>query len=840
MHWFRRLFYQRRARRAFGNVTLIEERRWAAWQWSTWESSFADLRFALRQLRTAPTFFVTAILVLALGIGASVTVFAFVNAALIKPLPYRDPTRLVALFGSTTSCGECSLSYLDYQDWIRANSVFRSVAIWESTAYLWHNSAGVEALRAGRVSGGFFATLGVTPAQGRLFYATDDMPAAPRTVVLPYATWQHYFGGRADIIGQAIRLDDDTYTVIGVLPRDFQFAPRAAELWVTIHDFNPCDRDRSCRQFSGLARLKDGVSVTAALANLRAVAAQLQKQYPESNTEQDALVEPLTTSITGEIQPVLLLLLAGSVLLLLIACVNLAGLLLIRAENRRREMAVRNALGGSVARLGRQLMIEAALLVALSLLFGLAAAKVAVQVLASQIPERVLRGMPYFRSVGFDRRVVCFAAVAVLFSWVLCTVAPFSQLFGTELRARLENGARGSSRAWRRFGSNLVVVEMALAIVLLVAAGVLGKSFYRILQVDLNFNPDHLATLEIDANAGYDTKDKQLVLARRVTEALTRYPGVESVGIVKGQLPVTCNCDTNSYRVQGRPWNDTQQLAVTRTVSSTYLTTLQARLLSGRLITETDNDVHTPVVLINQTMAHQFFHGEDPIGQTIGDEMLSPASLHQVIGVIDDVREGELDAAIYPAVYFPLNQNPGNYLFVVVRTAQDSAIALPGIVAAIHSLNLGIGMRNEFTMGEHLHHGAAYYLHSSAAWLAGSFAGCALILGVIGLYGIIAYSVSQRSCEIGIRMALGAGRSSIRRLIIGEAALLVLLGLTFGIVASLLAVRFLQVLLFGVRSWDFTVFTVISLVFTAVALIAAWIPADRAAATDPMRALRDE
>jgi predicted permease len=493
-----------------------------------------------------------------------------------------------------------------------------------------------------------------------------------------------------------------------------------------------------------------------------------------------------------------------------------------------------------MARLARQLMIEAALMVALSLSLGLAAASGGVRILASLIPERVLRGMPYFQSVGFDRRVVLFATAVALFAWLVCAAAPFSRLFGTGLAARLANGARGSSTGWRRFGSNLVVVEMALAIVLLVAAGVLGKSFYRILQVDLNFNPAHLATLEVDANTGYDSRDQQLALSRQLVAAAGRYPGVESVGLVNGQLPVSCNCDLHAYRVQGRPWNNTQQLAVVRPVTSGYLSTLQARLLQGRLIAETDDGSHPLVAVINRTMAHQLFPGEDPIGQTIVDESLSPATLYQVIGVIGDIREGGLDDPIYPAAYLAFNQDPGNYLFLAVRTAQDSAAALPGLVAAIHGLNPGIGLRNEFTMTEHLHHGAAYYLHSSAAWLAGSFAGCAFILGVIGLYGVIAYSVSQRTCEIGIRMALGAQRSSIRRLIVGEAAWLVLFGLTFGIAASFFTVRYLRVLLFGVSSWDFSVFTIISLIFTAAALTAAWIPADRAASTDPMRALRDE
>lgn len=559
---------ERTARCEFGNATLIEQRSREVWQWPTLESVLADLRFALRQFRKAPGFALTAILVVALGIAASVSIFTFVNAALLKPLPYQDSARLVAVYESNATCPECSFSYPDYQDWKRGNSVFSAFEIWEADAYLWRSPAGAVALRVGRVSGGFFETLGVTPAVGRLFTAADDTPSATRAVVLPYATWQRLFGGRANIVGESVTLDNNTYTVIGVLPRTFQFAPRAAELWVTIHDLGSCENDRTCHSFYALARLKDGVGVSAALANASAIAAQLRKQYPQSNEGQGALVTPLSDAVSGNIRPILLILLAGSVLLLIIACVNVASLLLVRAESRRREMAVRGALGASLARLTRQLVIEAALLVALSVFFGLVAAWGTVRLLAALIPERVLRGMPFFQTVGFDDRVLFFAAAVSLVVLVVCTAAPASRLSIGDLLTGLANGARGSSSAWRRFGSNLVVVELALAIVLLAAAGLLGKSFYRILHVELNFNPARLATLEIDANTGYETVSRQLTLSHSLIKAVSAVPGVESAGIVSSHLPVTCNCNALAYRLQGQPWNGAQQSAVTSVVSA--------------------------------------------------------------------------------------------------------------------------------------------------------------------------------------------------------------------------------------------------------------------------------
>lgn len=818
----------------------MEQRSPKGWQLPAVESIGADLRFAFRQLRKSPAFAVTAILALALGVAASVSIFSFVNAALLKPLPYQSPSRLVAVFESTATCPQCSFSYPDYQDWKRSNSVFQSLEIWGYDAYLWRNSAGVESLRVGRVSGGFFEALGVNPMLGRLFTPADDSPDASRTVVLPYATWQSDFGGRRDILGQSITLDNNAYTVIGVLPRGFQFAPRAAELWVTVHDLGPCEHDRSCRPFSALARLKDGVTVSAALANTSAIATHLQQQYPQSNHGQGALVMPFTEFITGDLRPLLLILLTGSVLLLLIACLNVASLLLVRAESRRREMAVRGALGASRARLTRQLVLEAALLVAVSVACGMAAAWVAVDLLASLIPERVLRGMPYFRAIGFDYRVFVFVAAVSLVALAVCTAAPMSRLSLADLRAGLASGARSSSSAWRRFGSNLVVVELALAIVLLAAAGLLGKSFYRILHVDLNFNPDHLATLEIDANTGYDTAARQLALSRSLLATISAVPGVQSAGTVASHLPVTCNCDAAPYRVLGRPWNGEQQQALSSTVSAGYFATVETRLLSGRFFADTDDASHPPVVLINRSMAQQFFPGQNPIGQTIGDQALSHDSLRHIIGVVDDIREGALNEPIRPAVYFPLNQNPGNYSFLVVRTAQDPANALPSLVAAIHKLDPQIGVRNEFTMAEHIHNGQASYLRSSSASLVSGFAGCALLLGVIGLYGVVAYSVSQRTREIGVRMALGAQRSAIGRLILTEAAWLVFLGVVFGIGASFLTGGFLRSLLFGVRSGDATILAGVSATLAAAALTAAWIPARRAAATEPMQALRNE
>lgn len=826
------------ARRAFGNATLIEERSREVWQWPILESIRADIKYALRQLRKSPGFAITAILVLALGVAAAVSIFAFVDAALLKPLPYADSSRLVGAYESSAYCSECNLSYPDYLDWKSSNNVFSSLDVWQPTAYLWRSPAGVEARRAGRVSGGFFRTLGVTAAFGRLFTNTDDTPGAPRTVVLPYGTWQRDFGGRPDILGQSITLDDQSYTVIGVLPREFQFAMRSSDFWTTIHDPDPCDRNRACSNFFGVARLKEGVSPQAALADTKTIAARLEQKYPVSNSGRGAMVRPLKEDIIGDMRPILLVLLSGAALLLLIACVNVASLLLVRAENRRREMALRGALGASHGRLMRQFVTEAVVLVAFAVVLGLAAAYETVHLLVKLIPERVMRGMPYLQSIGLDSRVLLFACAVVLFVVAVCSITPALRLSISNLRSDLGDGGRSSAgTTWRRFGSNLVAIELAVAMVLLVGAGLLGESFYRLLHVELNFQPDHLATLEIDTSGSTSGNQQVAEFSQRVIDRIAAMPGVISVGQTSN-LPVTCNCPTRDFRVLGHPWNG-EQNENERAVSTDYFKTIRAALISGRNFIDADDASSPPVVIINRTLAKQYFPNEDPIGRTIGDQNLSRASLRKIIGVIADIREGGLDEQIRPAVYHPFSQGPDS-MFLVVRAVQDPAAMLPSLVAAVHRINPGVGVRNEFTMTEHIGDTPTAYLHSSAAWLVSGFAALALVLGVIGLYGVIAYSVSQRTREIGVRMALGAQRASVYRLILKEAAGLTLIGLALGLAGSITAGALMRSLLFGVRPWDISIFVTVAVLLAGSALAACYIPARRAARTDPMQALRAE
>jgi macrolide transport system ATP-binding/permease protein len=801
---------------------------------------FHDFRFALRQLKKNPGFASTAILVLALGMAASLALFAFVDAALLRPLPYRDASRLVVAFETTNSCRECNFSHPDYLDWKKTNTVFSSFEAWDASVYLWRSPDGVQAVRSAHVTGGFFRGLGVAALRGRVFTDTDDSPSAPGTVVLLYSTWQNRFGGRRDIIGQSLILDNAPYSVIGVLPREFHFAMRAAEFFTPIQYANRCEPSRDCRNLYGMGRLRDGVSLEAATAETRAIAARLEKEYPESNKGRSARLVPMRDAVVGDIRPTLLVLSSGAGLLLLIACVNVASLLLVRAESRKRETVLRAAMGASVGRLVRQFVTEGFLLVSAAVALALPAASAAIPRLFQLIPERRLRGMPYFRDARLHPHVLLFAAAVSLFAVAVFSLTPVLRLSLSSLSEDLAGGGRGSSGTlWKRFGSNLVAAELAIAMVLLASAGLLGKSLYRMFHVDLNFNPANLATLEIDVHgAGYE-KDEQLwTLSRRLVESISAMPGVVSVAHTN-ELPITCNCDTTAFRVQGHPWYGEHDKVLGRQTSAEYFKVLQARLIAGRFYTEADDSSKPRVAVINQTLADRFFAGEDPVGRVIGDEQLSPKSLTRVIGVVNDVREGDLVDSLAPAVYFPFSQETSN-LFLIVRTAQAPAPMMPSLVRAIHQVDASLGVRNEFVMDDRINDSPAAFLNRSSAWLVGGFAVSALLLGVIGLYGVIAYSVSRRTREIGVRMALGAPRGAVYRLVLGQAAFVAAMGILVGLGCSIPAARLLRGLLFGVQSWDVPTLLGVAAVLAICALLASYLPARRAASVNPVEALRAE
>jgi macrolide transport system ATP-binding/permease protein len=806
------------------------------------ESVVQDLRFTIRQLRKNPAFTITATAMVALGLGASVAIFAFVDAALIKPLPYKNPSRLLFVTGTTPEIPRGALSYLDYLDWKKLNRVFDSLDIYTQRGYVVSTSAGMEMVDGARVTDGFFRTLGVGPLLGRDFYAGEDLPEAPRAVILSYASWQKRFGGKPEVIGQPITLSETPYVIIGVLPQSFHFAPvENAEFWTSYHAAGGCDVRRSCHNLKGVARLKDGVEIEAALADVTRIAKDLESQYPDSNRNQGATVAPLSEVIVGDVKPILLLLLGGAALLLLIACINVASLLLVRSETRRRELAVRRALGATRARLIRQFVIEGLVIVVVGSMAGLVSAHWAMQILIRLIPTDMMAGMPYLNDLGLNSRVLLFALAVAGFAAALFSLTPAFRLSTLDMREGMAEGARGSAgKAWTRIGSKLVILELATAMVLLVGAGLLGKSFYRLLQVRAGFETKHLITMRIRAPfSAYGENAQAVALGRRVVDEVKRLPGVTSVGLAD-TLPFTFNGNTDWIRFVGRAYNGEHNEVNQRGVSSEYFTTLQAKLLVGRTFTDAEDATKPRVVVINQNLAKKYFPGEDPIGQRFGNTELSPQSIKEIIGVVDDIREGPLDSEIWPAYYYPFNQDPGIGYSVVVRTAHAEQSLIPAVSDAIRGIDSRITISSQTTMTERVNNAATVYLRRSATWLVAGFAGVALLLGVIGLYGVIAYSVSQRTREIGVRIALGAQRGTVYRLILREASVLALAGIVIGSVCALIAASLMRKILFDTPPWDITTLLCVAGVLGASALLASFLPARRAASVDPITALRAE
>jgi predicted permease len=799
-----------------------------------------DVRFAVRQLRKNLEFTSTAVLRLSLGLCSSLAIFAFVDAALIKPLPYRDPARLVGVYERVDpQCIRCNLSWLDYLDWKKENTSFAAFDVYNASGFALTTPSGPVPVHGARVSDGFFRTLGVSPILGRDFYPGEDQPSAGRTVILSYGAWRTQFAGARDVLGRTVVLNGTPSVVVGVLPKNFHFAMVGpADYWLPFHPESECDLRRSCHSIYGVARLKNGVSVDAARANVVSIAQQLEKLHPDSNRNQGGNVVALGQVIVGDIKPILLVLMAGAILLLLIATVDVAGLVLVRSENRKREMAVRTALGASSGRLWSQFLTEALVLVGAGAGLGLAASRSVIELLTRLLSEDMLARMPYLAGLEWNWRLGAFAAGVTVFSAALLAIVPSLRLRSPEIRAGLAEGARGTGGVWRGLGAKLVVVEVATAVVLLVGAGLLGKSFYNLLHVSLGIEPEHLVTIDIAApNASYGKDPQVIALSHTLLERTASLPGVRSVGLSGEGAPLTHNGNTTWIRVLGRPWDGSHIDIPQRDISPTYFTTLGAKLVSGRYFAETDDQSRPKVAIVNRAFVRKYFPGEEAVGKQIGRAEAAPKPI-EIVGVIEDVREGPLDVAIPPVLYRPFQQETDTYFTLAVRTTQDEGSLLPTLSRVVRQIDPEIVTLQGMTMTTRLEQSSSAWLHRSTAWLTGGFAALALLLALVGLYGVITYSVGQRTREIGVRMALGAETGSVYRMILKEAAWLAGLGIIAGLLLGVAASAFLRELLFGVGPWDLETMAAIAAILAVAALVASFVPARRAASVDPVVALR--
>ena len=806
------------------------------------DNLWRDLRYSLRQLGKSGGFTFTAIFVLALGMCSSVSIFSFVDAALIKPLPYRDPACLVGVFESIAMCHFCNISYPDYLDWKQRNVVFSSFDIYQGNRFVLRTPTGPQSVTVARVSYGFLHTLGVSPLLGHDFAPGDNVPSAPAMAMLSYAAWQQRYGGKSGIVGTTITMDDHPLTIIGVLPRDFHFAPAGQrEFWIAYQPTNRCDKRRSCHGLYGVARLKDGVSIQAAEANVIAIATQLQKEYPDDNGGQSAAISPLAEQIVGDVRPIFLVLLSGATLLLLIASVNVAGLQLVRSESRNREIAVRIALGASSGRLIGQFVAEAVVLTAAATSLGLLGAHWMVVLLKGLISEQMMMHLPFLARLGLNWRVLAAAAAIALGSAVILSLPLAGRIWSKDTHARLAEASRGSAgTAWRRVGSKLVVLELATALVLLAGAGLLGKSLYILLHVAVGIQPDHLATMTVALpDLTYKTDPQIIAATREIRRAMLALPGVQSAGFVGLGLPTSGNGNTTWFLVAGRPSNVPHEEAPQRDVGTTYFQTLGTKLMQGRYFQDGEDSTHPPVAIVNQSFVRKYFPGQNPIGKQLSD--LRPgAKPKEIVGIVEDIREGPLDAPIPPVLYIPYEQSTDTYFSLVVRASRDERSLLAAMRSALHQIDPDIVPIGGMTMTDLITDSTSAYIHRTATWLVGGFAAIALILGVVGLYGVIAYSVSQRSREIGIRMALGAQTGSVYRLILREASWLTIAGIGFGLAGSIGAGTLMRSLLFGIRTWDLATLASVAAILGIAALVASFIPARRAASVNPVEALRAE
>jgi predicted permease len=600
---------------------------------------------------------------------------------------------------------------------------------------------------------------------------------------------------------------------------------------------------RNFYSFSGIGRLRDGVAVKTARAELAGIAKQLQQQYAITRPPNlsAASVVSLSEVIVGDVRPILLALMGGAGLLLLIACVNVASLVLVRSESRRREIAVRTSLGASRGRLLRQFATEGLLLAGVGSAASVMVASWLMKLLARIVPKDMEANMPFLGGAGLNAHTIAFTMIIAFMAAVLLAAAPVLRLTFQRVRDGLSDGDRGSaSQLWQRLGAKMVMVELAVAVVLLAGAGLLGQSFYRLLHVRLGFDPSHLATVRVMAPDTAHKDDEQIVgLQREIVRRVSSLPGVESAGLTS-MLPAQCTCATDDIQVEGRPFQGQHNEVVERHVSPEYLSALKAKLLRGRLFSDADAAGRPGVAVISETLARKFFPGENPLGHRITNEEGGKPSAWEIVGVAEDVREGPLDAETWPAEYFPIEQTGDHDFSLAVRTRQEADALLPELVRTLHQIDPNLGISDEMTMKEQIESTQTALLHEFSAWLVGGFAAMALILGVFGVYGVIAYSVSQRTREIGIRMALGAERSSIYRLVMQEAERLTGAGLAMGLVCSVGASLLTRSLLFGVEAWDPTTLVCVVVLLGLASLAASFLPARRAASVNPMDALRSE
>jgi len=813
-----------------------------------------NLRYAIRAFSNSPGFAVVVVLTLALGIGANTAIFSVVYSALLRPLPYREPGKLFHLGESRTQADYATtgaqVPYPDYLDWKHAAKSIQSFAAYSGDAFTIAAAGEPKNTFAAQVTPSFFSTLGVKPALGRDFLEDEMRSDGPHVTILTDGFWRTEFGADPNVIGRIIRIDGKPATIVGVLPRDFEFAPaRSAPVWVPIHQTGDPITRRSLHWLSVFGRLAQGVTPDQARAELQSISTRLSREYPKENSSVYFVMESLNEQVVGKVRPILLILLGAVGFVLLITCANVANLVMTRSIGRRKEFAVRSALGASRGSLLTQLLTESLLLSFAGAAVGLVGAQWGVDLLIAAIPETLLRGTPYLRNAGINLPVLLFLCGVTVLTGILFGLAPGLHASRTSLNDVLKDESRsGTSGGQARLRNALVIAEISISLVLLVSAGLLLRSLHALLRQDPGFNLHNVLAFSVNLPDSAYPSDKTppyysaaaVRLDHEFTQRLRSLPGVIDVGQTSG-IPASGGSGTIRFVVEGRTTalgqEDECQII---TVSTGYFSSLKIPLVEGRFFNASDKQDAPGIVVVSRGFVKAYLSGENPIGKRIRFTYSAQNPFLRIVGVAGDTASIDIAAPAPAIVYTANDQGPSTYLSYLVRTAGEPAAFVGTARAALHEMDPQLPMIQPQSLEQIANQSPSVFLRRYPSYVIGSFAALAWILAVVGLYGLISHMVLQRTREIGIRVALGAQRRDILRMVLRQGIVATFAGVAIGIVAALALTRFLSSLLFGVTPGDWVTFLSVAVLLLVVAVVACLIPARRATRVDPIVALRYE
>jgi putative ABC transport system permease protein len=804
-----------------------------------------DIRYGFRTLAQSYGFTTVAVLTLALGIGANSAIFSFVDGVLLKPLPYPDPERILQIWEKPPGGGNNVISTANFLDWQRQSDLFEAMVATTGSQMTLSGYGDPVLLRVGRVSAGYFDVFGVKPSLGRTFAADEDQPGKEAVVVLSHRTWTTQFGADASIIGKSITLDARPFTVIGVMPEGTPFDRGTSKMWRPLA-FAPNERARNFHWLGVIARLKPGVTMEQAKAKMDAIGARIAIDYPDSNKDWGVSLVRLVDAVVGQqLRSSLYVLLAAVGMLLLIGCANLANLSLARGTSREREVAVRAALGAGRGRLIRQFLTESVLLATIGGAAGIAVGYGLMNFLKFMLPPFML---PAAVKVEMDVRVLAFAFVLSVVTGLVFGLAPALSATKPDLAGAMKEGGRGSSGdgARRRLRSALVVIEVALAFILLAGGGLLVRSFFQMMQVELGLEATNVLTMRLPvASDRFATPAALTAYVRDIVERVGRVPGVSGAATTDA-LPLEGYGNGMPLLIAGRPVVDraNRQGAGFKVVHPNYFRVLGIRVIKGRGLTDRDVRSAPPATVVNQSFVQRYFPNEDPIGKTLlvqeivtGSPQLGPEIPWQIVGVIADERTSSLEGTNRPGMYVPMEQSPTNFLSLVVRGALEADTLGRAVTHAVHQVDPNQAVTDLRTLEQIKRESSAGSRLRTT--LLGFFAGLALLLSAVGIYGVISYTVAQRTHEMGVRAALGASAGNLLRLVLSNGLLLTGIGLVLGIAGALGLTRLLSTLLFGVGARDPLTLGASAAILALVAAAACYVPARRAAKLDPLAALRE-